>query len=199
MSSSGYPFVCSCSVSFFGSFLSGVYSGIKSTENTVRTTVSYENGPYRVLKIWNRRGKDVQVLRPRLLGSPGFIPGFANALSVNILGFYLGSDSVSLYAEYTIGGLWPIRKRASRSEKVRALDDHFAAAESKTSSFLLRLSSVLSMNAAMSASVVLASRLRDDISVFALMLFSIQMFALLPILRTRLLVRVLLHCFLVIR
>ena len=44
------------------------------------------------------------------------------------------------------------------------------------------------MNAAMSASVVLASRLRDDISVFALMLFSIQMFALLPILRMRLLV-----------
>ena len=52
-----------------------------------------------------------------------------------------------------------------------------------------RLTSVLSMNAAMSGSVVLASRLRDDISVFALMLFSIQMFALFPILRTRILVR----------
>lgn len=52
----------------------------------------------------------------------------------------------------------------------------------------IRLTSILSMNAAMSASVVLASRLQDDISVFALMLFSIQMFALLPILRTRLLV-----------
>jgi len=50
-----------------------------------------------------------------------------------------------------------------------------------------RLTSVLSMNAAISAAVVLASRLRDDISVFALMLFSIQMFAILPILRTRLL------------
>ncbi|OCB84632.1 phosphatidylinositol N-acetylglucosaminyltransferase [Sanghuangporus baumii] len=50
-----------------------------------------------------------------------------------------------------------------------------------------RLTSVLSINAAMSASVVLASRLRDDISVFALMLFSIQVFALLPMLRTRLL------------
>lgn len=54
--------------------------------------------------------------------------------------------------------------------------------------FDIRLTSILSMNAAMSASVVLASRLQDDISVFALMLFSIQMFALLPILRTRLLV-----------
>lgn len=51
-----------------------------------------------------------------------------------------------------------------------------------------RLTSVLSTNAAMSAAVVLSSRLRDDISVFALMLFSIQIFALFPILRTRLLV-----------
>jgi len=50
-----------------------------------------------------------------------------------------------------------------------------------------RLTSVLSMNAAMSGSVVLASRLQDDISVFALMLFSIQMFALFPFLRTRIL------------
>ncbi|EJD03912.1 phosphatidylinositol N-acetylglucosaminyltransferase [Fomitiporia mediterranea MF3/22] len=50
-----------------------------------------------------------------------------------------------------------------------------------------RLTSVLSMNAGISASVVLASRLRDDVSVFALTLFSIQMFALFPMLRTRLL------------
>lgn len=49
-----------------------------------------------------------------------------------------------------------------------------------------RLSSVLSMNAAVSASVVLASRLTTDISVFALMLFSIQAFALFPMLRHRL-------------
>ncbi|PPQ80841.1 hypothetical protein CVT25_001966 [Psilocybe cyanescens] len=48
------------------------------------------------------------------------------------------------------------------------------------------LSSVLSMNAAVSASVVLASRLSTDVSVFALMLFSIQSFALFPILRHRL-------------
>ncbi|KAI0094905.1 phosphatidylinositol N-acetylglucosaminyltransferase [Irpex rosettiformis] len=48
-----------------------------------------------------------------------------------------------------------------------------------------RLSSVLSMNGAISASVVLASRLIDDISVFALMLFSIQSFALFPMLRRR--------------
>ncbi|KAI0068362.1 phosphatidylinositol N-acetylglucosaminyltransferase [Artomyces pyxidatus] len=49
-----------------------------------------------------------------------------------------------------------------------------------------RLTSVLSMNAAISAAVVLASRLRDDLSVFALVLFSVQLFALFPILRHRL-------------
>ncbi|KAF8973943.1 phosphatidylinositol N-acetylglucosaminyltransferase subunit C [Flammula alnicola] len=48
------------------------------------------------------------------------------------------------------------------------------------------LSSVLSMNAAVSASVVLASRLATDVSVFALMLFSIQSFALFPMIRHRL-------------
>ncbi|KDR85008.1 hypothetical protein GALMADRAFT_233565 [Galerina marginata CBS 339.88] len=48
------------------------------------------------------------------------------------------------------------------------------------------LFSVLSMNAAISASVVLASRLSTDVSVFALMLFSIQSFALFPMLRHRL-------------
>ncbi|KDQ63737.1 hypothetical protein JAAARDRAFT_115488, partial [Jaapia argillacea MUCL 33604] len=49
-----------------------------------------------------------------------------------------------------------------------------------------RLTSVLSMNAAISASVVLASRLSDDLSVFSLVLFSVQLFALFPLLRHRL-------------
>lgn len=48
-----------------------------------------------------------------------------------------------------------------------------------------RLTSVLSMNAAISASVVLASRLSSDLAVFALILFSVQAFALFPILRRR--------------
>ncbi|KAI0793489.1 phosphatidylinositol N-acetylglucosaminyltransferase [Abortiporus biennis] len=49
-----------------------------------------------------------------------------------------------------------------------------------------RLTSVLSMNAAISSSVVLASRLADDLSVFALILFSVQSFTLFPLLRRRL-------------
>lgn len=49
-----------------------------------------------------------------------------------------------------------------------------------------RLTSVLSMNAAISSSVVLASRLANDLAVFALILFSVQMFALFPVLRRRL-------------
>lgn len=42
------------------------------------------------------------------------------------------------------------------------------------------------MNAAISSSVVLASRLSDDLSVFALVLFAVQLFALFPMLRRRL-------------
>lgn len=49
-----------------------------------------------------------------------------------------------------------------------------------------RLTSVLSMNAAISSAAVLASRLPSDQSVFALMLFSVQLFALFPMLRRRL-------------
>ena len=52
------------------------------------------------------------------------------------------------------------------------------------------LTSVLSINAAISASVVLASRLPDDISVFALMLCAVVLFAMFPVLRHRLQVRV---------
>ncbi|KAI6153576.1 phosphatidylinositol N-acetylglucosaminyltransferase [Pisolithus tinctorius] len=48
-----------------------------------------------------------------------------------------------------------------------------------------RLTSVLSMNAAVSSSVVLASRLPDDLSVFSLVLFAVHLFALFPMLRHR--------------
>lgn len=60
--------------------------------------------------------------------------------------------------------------------------------EPKAQSFP-RLTSVLSMNAAISASVVLASRLSTNVAVFALVLFSVESFALFPILRVRLQVR----------
>ncbi|KAJ3744504.1 phosphatidylinositol N-acetylglucosaminyltransferase [Lentinula detonsa] len=49
-----------------------------------------------------------------------------------------------------------------------------------------RLTSVLSMNAAISSSVVLASRLSNDLAVFALIQFSVQSFTLFPMLRRRL-------------
>ena len=48
-----------------------------------------------------------------------------------------------------------------------------------------RLTSVLSINATISSSVVLVSRLPDDISILALVLFSVQAFALFPILRSK--------------
>ncbi|KAH8830582.1 phosphatidylinositol N-acetylglucosaminyltransferase [Flagelloscypha sp. PMI_526] len=51
---------------------------------------------------------------------------------------------------------------------------------------IYRLSSVLSINAAVSSSVVLASRLSTDIGVFSLIFFSVQLFAMFPMLRRRL-------------
>lgn len=48
-----------------------------------------------------------------------------------------------------------------------------------------RLTSVLSMNAAISASVVLASRLASNLHVFGLVLYAVQLFALFPLLRQR--------------
>jgi Phosphatidylinositol N-acetylglucosaminyltransferase len=57
-----------------------------------------------------------------------------------------------------------------------------------------RLTSVLSINAAISAAVVLASRLHDDLAVFALMLFSVEAFALFPIFRRRIQVCPILTC-----
>ncbi|CAE7094662.1 unnamed protein product [Rhizoctonia solani] len=65
-------------------------------------------------------------------------------------------------------------------ERVRVLRDRVGG-ESQGG-----LTSVLSINAAVSASVVLASRLQTDIAVFSLMLYAVQSFALLPVLRQRL-------------
>ncbi|KAA1468249.1 phosphatidylinositol N-acetylglucosaminyltransferase [Dentipellis sp. KUC8613] len=57
-----------------------------------------------------------------------------------------------------------------------------------------RWTSVVSINAAICAAVVLASRLCDDISVFAFVLFSVELFGLFPVLRHRLQVtHVLIH------
>ena len=53
-----------------------------------------------------------------------------------------------------------------------------------------RLTSVLSMNAAISTGVVLASRLRSNLQAFALVLSSVLLFALFPLLRKRMQVRI---------
>lgn len=59
----------------------------------------------------------------------------------------------------------------------------------KTDVSIHSLTSVLSMNAAISSSVVLASRLSSDLAVFALVLFSVHAFALFPMLRRRIQVK----------
>lgn len=66
------------------------------------------------------------------------------------------------------------------------LADYTATNNAQHGEIHSRLTSVLSMNAAISASVVLASRLSTDISVFALILFAVLSFVLYPIMKPRL-------------
>jgi phosphatidylinositol glycan class C protein len=54
-----------------------------------------------------------------------------------------------------------------------------------------RLTSVLSMNAAISASVVLASRLKSNLDVFSLVILAVMLFSLFPLVREQLKVRLL--------
>lgn len=67
---------------------------------------------------------------------------------------------------------------------------HLAFADYRmNASGLSQLSSTISLNMGMCASVVLSSRLRLDLDVFALLLVALQLFAIYPLLRTRLYVR----------
>lgn len=63
---------------------------------------------------------------------------------------------------------------------------HLAFADYRmNASSLAQLASTISLNMGMCASVVLSSRLRVDLDVFALLLVALQLFALYPLLRTR--------------
>ena len=67
---------------------------------------------------------------------------------------------------------------------------HLAFADYRlNASCLSQLTSPLSLNLGMCASVVLSSRLRLDLDVFALLLVALQLFAIYPLLRTRIYVR----------
>lgn len=64
---------------------------------------------------------------------------------------------------------------------------HLAFADYRmNTSSLAQLASTISLNMGMCASVVLSSRLRLDLDVFALLLVALQLFAIYPLLRTRL-------------
>jgi hypothetical protein len=76
-----------------------------------------------------------------------------------------------------------VRCVSSQTRTVRDLSSLLVDKQDQT--VWKRLTSVLSINAAISAVVVLASRLHDDLAVFALMLFSVEAFALFPIFRRR--------------
>ena len=94
----------------------------------------------------------------------------------------------------TLNALSPILRtltEATTSDSIWALatvlfGGHLALADySMTRSLQSPLQSTVSLNLAMCASVVLASRLRRDTDVFALLLLALQLFAIYPLLRDR--------------
>jgi len=88
----------------------------------------------------------------------------------------------TLSAATSSDSIWPL---AGVLFAINALFADYGGSKRGPSSSAARLTSVLSINAALIASVVLASRLPDDSSVFAFTLLSVLMFGQLPMLRRR--------------
>ena len=102
----------------------------------------------------------------------------------------MGIGCVPVHSQCSDCGLQLPTPRDLHPRKVRMRSScYFQARYGRFDCWSFSLTSVLSINAAISASVVLASRLPDDISVFALMLYAVVLFAMFPVLRHRLQVR----------
>lgn len=128
-----------------------------------------------------------QVFNIGVFGSHVGVARATDAVSGDFVGLHLGHIGLPVYPQCTSRRLYRHATGYASPRKVRHLPCHLCGA------FVLimymancRLTSVLSMNAAISSSVVLASRLPSDLSVFGLMLVSVQLFALFPMLRRRL-------------
>jgi len=113
-----------------------------------------------------------------------------DADGIHLLGFDLGTCCVPVHLQCVDCGLQCSASRDLHARKVRPRPlCYIQTLKWSSDCWSSSLTSVLSINAAISASVVLASRLPDDISVFALMLYAVVMFAMFPVLRHRLQVR----------
>ena len=139
------------------------------------------------------RCKDGEIIYIGVPGAAVFDPGDEDPDGFDIVGFDLGTRCVPVHSQCFDCGLQLPAARDLQPRKVRRRSlCYFQDPEQQVfDCWSSSLTSVLSINAAISASVVLASRLPDDISVFALMLYAIVLFAMFPVLRHRLQVRAL--------
>lgn len=123
------------------------------------------------------------------------VAGNEDADGIHVLGFDLGTCCVPVHPKRVDRGLQLPAPKDLHPRKVRLRPlFYFQGSGHDFDRLSSSLTSVLSINAAISASVVLASRLPDDISVFALMLYAVVLFAMFPVLRHRLQVRAFLGC-----
>lgn len=119
-----------------------------------------------------------------------------SALTLSIILLLLSPILQTLSKATTSDSIWPL---AGSLFFLNAILADYSASNASTTGWEARLSfscctyaqsfrstpSSLSLNAAVCASAVLSSRLSTHLDVFALMLFSIQCFALLPLLRAQ--------------
>lgn len=135
----------------------------------------------RVLNTTNRYQGD-QIINSGLPCVVGSITCSSNFNGSDLFGFYMGTCGIPISFTHSPCRLY--LAEPSRNERTVGLNllSQWPDAYCKNKS----LTSVLSMNAAISSSVVLASRLDSNLAVFALVLFAVQCFALFPILRRKL-------------
>ena len=139
---------------------------------------------------FSNRCKDRQIVCIGVPSAVIFVPGNEDADGVHILGLDMGYRCVPVHSQRFNCGLQFPAPRDLHPRKVRSRSlCYFQGPNRAFDCWSSSLTSVLSINAAISASVVLASRLPDDISVFALMLYAVVLFAMFPVLRHRLQVR----------
>ena len=131
-----------------------------------------------------RRSQAPQVVYTHFSLPHVVVSGLEDPQCGDILRFNLGAICNPVHPQCAFGGL-----RLHSTCAVHACTPRTVRVSHPTNTELSkqfnRLTSVLSMNAAISSSVVLASRLHQDLAVFSLILFSVQVFALFPMLRRR--------------
>ncbi|PLW13121.1 hypothetical protein PCANC_15539 [Puccinia coronata f. sp. avenae] len=175
----GYPTLVICalpvsahlsSVMIFVGLFVYLYKGYVFAQELIWYTISLGVVGYLV---WERSKPDRRLARQTVMRSTGILIFLLLLISPVLKTLTLSTDSDSIWALssvlLTINILLADYRDGRESLMVEGLDVSFPSA--------------LSINAAISASVVLASRLPSNADVFALVLFAVEWFGLFPLMR----------------